>query len=1082
MGVARGTKLGSVTDDRARRSPRVWAAVVAGLVSTGIATVLERRWPELGAAQRATRDSFAAVVAQGQLSTALMVDFVFIAAYVTFTITVFSLITDPDHPASCHPAAIAGIILVGIGALGDVVENLILNWVLNHPAELNWLGAMRAAGLVKWAALGSALVLLASLVWTRAWRCPQPPGSPTERPPGADEWSPPAASKEDPRVGVCVSGGGVRSAIFCLGALQALGAKGIMKKATYLAAVSGGGYLAAGWALSNARPPGDNDPASDDGDVRWAPGSPEERWFRDHSSYLIPNFRRGLGGVARLVGGIAVNLAVISLVLFAIARPVGWVIHSIHPRLRAGDTALMRDRLGEMALADVAASPSSVFDGSTPLQRYRVNLVPAIDEPTRGGRNQVCLDLEPYSAKDRDRCFGVEQLRPGVVEVRAGRARVVRQPVVTIVRTSDCPPDTLRNNTACALSIERQPTLRLTSTLVDDAGDLEDQLRLSRQPLVRSDSGLAGVGYPRFEWWMWELSLGLLGVGLVMALVTTTLRVDIGPHGVLRSLASALGAAGLIALSVTVVLPWLTVWIPRTLGEIFGGVPRVAEAESPTGSGLVDYLLPGGGFLTLALTAARQVLSGGKQGSGTSPSRPWYRRVFGLMRKATVQLRWYETSPMKIALVIVTPVVALVAFVGQLQYATANGWSGRLMGFAFVRDFIPYSLWPREWLKEVIVVGMLGVFWLGVDAHAWSLYPFYKRRLSSAFLLRRSGPVRAAPVDYREMLPFVPKDAPKEPGAWKGLPLPTVDQPQLVVCCAVNLSEYGVTPPGRRAASFSFSSSEIGGPVVGYATPQEYSVLPEPRQRDLTVASAMAISGAAFSPAMGKFNLGPLGSVLALANLRLGVWFPNPRWVKGQGPDANHNRWWRLARPGWPWFLRELFNNYGLNRRYLYVSDGGHWDNLGLVELLRRGCTEIYCVSCAGDGADSFGTIGEAIALAREEVGVEIHLDPSPLRAPIGEAGPGRQLRRNGPKNAPEPFAVARAVKGRFIYTNSPEKETGTIWYVEADLTNNMAFDVHAFAESEPIFPDDSTGDQVFNHRQFEAYRRLGYHQGEAME
>lgn len=67
-------------------------------------------------------------------------------------------------------------------------------------------------------------------------------------------------------------------------------------------------------------------------------------------------------------------------------------------------------------------------------------------------------------------------------------------------------------------------------------------------------------------------------------------------------------------------------------------------------------------------------------------------------------------------------------------------------------------------------------------------------------------------------------------------------------------------------------------------------------------------------------------------------------------------------------------------RRFVYISDGGHWGNLGLVELLRRGCTEILCLDASGDQVDTFHTIGSAIALARDELRIEIDLDLTPLR------------------------------------------------------------------------------------------------------
>lgn len=130
-------------------------------------------------------------------------------------------------------------------------------------------------------------------------------------------------------------------------------------------------------------------------------------------------------------------------------------------------------------------------------------------------------------------------------------------------------------------------------------------------------------------------------------------------------------------------------------------------------------------------------------------------------------------------------------------------------------------------------------------------------------------------------------------------------------------------------------------------------------------------------------------------------------------------RWW-LRRPGWTYFLREITNSYSFRRRHLYVSDGGHWENLGLVELLRRGCTEIVCVNAGGDNQDSFGTIAEAIALAPEELGVEIELDPTPLRPPRKASDrPGApELRRTG---------------GTIRYPHG--RAEGPIWLIEPALT-----------------------------------------------
>jgi hypothetical protein len=161
---------------------------------------------------------------------------------------------------------------------------------------------------------------------------------------------------------------------------------------------------------------------------------------------------------------------------------------------------------------------------------------------------------------------------------------------------------------------------------------------------------------------------------------------------------------------------------------------------------------------------------------------------------------------------------------------------------------------------------------------------------------------------------------------------------------------------------------------------------------------------------------------------------------------------------------------------YLYVSDGGHWENLGLIELLRRGCNRIYLVSAAGDGAQGFGTIGEAIALAREELGIEIEgLDLDRLRLPDGEPAEDEEVLIHS-DGTTQHFASVTHITGKLCRTGDDESY-GTIVVLEANLTSGIPWDVQAYAEQNLQFPDDSTLDQFFDHRQFESYRSLGYHQ-----
>jgi hypothetical protein len=200
--------------------------------------------------------------------------------------------------------------------------------------------------------------------------------------------------------------------------------------------------------------------------------------------------------------------------------------------------------------------------------------------------------------------------------------------------------------------------------------------------------------------------------------------------------------------------------------------------------------------------------------------------------------------------------------------------------------------------------------------------------------------------------------------------------------------------------------------------------------------------------------------LLTLVNARLGVWLPNPRVVAARKNDPSKGRqgW---ARPPFFRILREMLGNNEVNSKFLYVTDGGHWENLGLVELLRRGCTEIYCFDAAGDKEKTFFTIGEAIALARGELGVEIELRPDE----IGKPDP------DDPRYVDSDNKV-----GSFTYPPDADGHvvTGTIVFVKAEVTADAPWDVRAYKEKDPNFPNNSLIEQMFPDETFESYRALG--------
>lgn len=371
-----------------------------------------------------------------------------------------------------------------------------------------------------------------------------------------------------------------------------------------------------------------------------------------------------------------------------------------------------------------------------------------------------------------------------------------------------------------------------------------------------------------------------------------------------------------------------------------------------------------------------------------------------------------------------------------------------------------------SWLQDVLWIGVsvvvllfLGLAW---DTTASSLHPFYKRRLSSAFALerfRRDGNLDAKERDYDVTVPLS-DTRPTHPAArW----------PKLVQCAAANISDEGLTPPGRRSVTFTFDPDWIGGPEVEYLPTKAFETVLGPRRsEDITIPAAMAISGAALSPSMGSMTKPSLTLLLAMVNARLGVWLPRPGFArqrfnklaeKAPGRKPHKNPLGKKAHFGY--FLREMFAMNHARHKFLYVTDGGHWENLGLVELLRRGCTEIYSFDAAGDKEHTFFTIGEAIAMARAELGIEIELDPEKMRTDPSSGSL---------------YSSLDHVYGKIFFPlqDDGSRVVGDIVFCKAAVTRSAPWDVRAYNEKDDDFPNHSLLAQMFADETFEAYRSLG--------
>ena len=221
--------------------------------------------------------------------------------------------------------------------------------------------------------------------------------------------------------------------------------------------------------------------------------------------------------------------------------------------------------------------------------------------------------------------------------------------------------------------------------------------------------------------------------------------------------------------------------------------------------------------------------------------------------------------------------------------------------------------------------------------------------------------------------------------------------------------------------------------------------------KDISSGTAMAISGAAVSPSMGHYSSTAVAFLMTIFNVRLGQWLGNPRY-----------RYWKEAGPriGLIYLFWELFSMTNDQRGYVYLSDGGHFDNLGLYELVRRRCRYIIVCDAGQDEAMKFNELGAAIEKCRTDFGIDIDIKVDPIR-----------LAKN------REFSGAHCVVGKIKYDQlGPEETHGFLIYIKASLTGDEPTDIIGYAAQNEKFPHQSTADQWFDESQFESYRSLGQH------
>ena len=361
---------------------------------------------------------------------------------------------------------------------------------------------------------------------------------------------------------------------------------------------------------------------------------------------------------------------------------------------------------------------------------------------------------------------------------------------------------------------------------------------------------------------------------------------------------------------------------------------------------------------------------------------------------------------------------------------------------------------PIGWLAAAIALGivMLATSFF-VNVNRFSLHAVYRNRLIRAYL-GASRPDRSPDgftgFDWHDNLRVASLwDAAAGTGErWR---------PFHVINTTLNLAATRkLAWQQRKAMSFIVTPKFCGAAGLGYRFTREYG---DPKD-GISLGTAMAISGAAVSPNMGYHSSPAAAFLLTMFDVRLGWWLGNPGLAGGRRhwrPPYSLDAPYFAMRP----LLSELFGLTNDDSPYVYLSDGGHFEDLGIYEMVRRRCRFIVVCDGAEDRGRAYEDLGNAVRKIWIDLGVRITFEACPLL----------QADKDKPREMPY-FAIGKI---KYISDGDPAPE-GYILYIKPAVRGDEgAADIISYQRLNTDFPQQSTGDQWFDEPQLESYRALGY-------
>lgn len=391
------------------------------------------------------------------------------------------------------------------------------------------------------------------------------------------------------------------------------------------------------------------------------------------------------------------------------------------------------------------------------------------------------------------------------------------------------------------------------------------------------------------------------------------------------------------------------------------------------------------------------------------------------------------------------------------------------------------SLWPAlKWLLiglgVIFAIALLASYCVNINR--FSLHALYRNRLVRGYL--------GASCPVRHPDPFTGFDSDdniRVHELWSKKPEENKHRLFHVINIALNVvSTKRLAWQERKAESFTVSPLHCGSAYVGFRPSDKYGDGPDKykkvqcgdgqknppekaeaappttddgnRKWGIALGTAMAISGAAVSPNMGYHSSPSISLLLALFNVRLGWWLGNP----GKNGCATY----QTEGPNWaakPLFY-EAFGQTTDESRYVYLSDGGHFEDLGLYEMVRRRCRLIVVIDAGGDPNFAFEDLGNAVRKIYIDLGIRIVFDGLD------------KLRNRTPDADKAPYHAIGVIDYRSA--DGAECANGHVLYIKPACHGNEGAGIVSYATAHPTFPHEDTADQWFSESQFESYRSLG--------